>query len=829
MRLSRVIASVPLVRSDHVRDHNTGKSDPTGENQKLREQIQEHHSLLLGEALDHAAQGIPVFPCNLYKRPMTACGFKDATTDVGVIRGWFRDNLPIPAIATPTGPKSGKLAIDVDMDGGKSGGKSLTELEEKYGPIPKGNTVRTGGGGLQYILRFPPGSDPRGTIRNSAGNKLGAGIDIRGEGGYVIVPPSVSHKGDYVWESRGESLEDAPEWLIDLLLAPTKTKSGESPTSGTSDFVRDEEGKSTIPDGSRDATLFGRARSLAMQGYPEEAIVAAIEKTDDVLSECPGGKDTTDRAAAEIARHAFSKYQRGQFWASRAEENKEPLPFPLQAMPVKTRALIRETARTMDIPPDLVGAPVLAALSAAVGNSVRGNVNGLEYRVSAALYVASIADPGASKTPAQRVAFTPILGEQARLAEGHAEERREYERERRRYDALQKRERANQDPPDKPVYPRTWVDNTTVEALVPILRDNPRGICLIQDELSGWIASFNQYKGKGNDKQFFLSLWSNAPVQVDRKTYDIPDFVSSPFATLFGGIQPGRLGDLVDGREDGFVDRFLLSYPDSHVSRPTFEGISPKARDTYHSLIRDLYTFGDADGEPEEIAFSGDAFTRYKECVDLLWDEIEYGGHGAGVKSALKKYGDYLGRLSLILAMCRVAETVGVGSDGWGQFLSPTASTANDANDANGSFSINSQKREVLSEDVERAHQLIQYFVTHLYKVHSRANDKNANTRVAFELINYLNNNSNGDGVAKSALEWANVLPSAPDNAKATANLLRRIAQEEENVVLDPGWGHSGRVLRIKLKTTVGIVGNVGTESPNGHHNTTETPRGEGV
>jgi hypothetical protein len=762
---------------------------------------------------------------------MIAHGFKNASVEEGVIRGWFRDLYPVPAIATPTGEKSKKLVIDVDMDGGKRGEESLKDLEETYGPIPKGNAVRTGGGGLQYILRVPPGSDPRGAIRNSAGNKLGEGIDVRGEGGYVIVPPSVSHKGDYVWENRGEYLEDAPDWLIDLLLSPPKTKSGEStngssPTSGTSDFVRDEEGKSTIPDGSRDATLFGRARSMAMQGYPEEAIVAAIEKTDDVLSECPGGKDTTDRTAAEIARHAFAKYQKGQFWISRSEENKDLLPFPLEAMPVKTRALIRETARTMDVPVDLVGAPVLAALSAAVGNSVRGNINGREYRVSAALYIASIANPGASKTPAQKVAFAPILGEQARLAEGYAEERREYEREHRRYEAISKKERANQDPPDKPVYPRTWADNSTVEALVPILRDNPRGLCLIQDELSGWIASFNQYKAKGNDKQFFLTLWNNLPVQVDRKTYDIPDFVSSPFVTLFGGIQPGRLGDLVDGKGDGFVDRFLISYPEDHISRPTLEGFSPEAKDTYHSLIRDLYKVGDAEGEPQEVMFSEGAFSRFKEYSDLLSDEIEYGGHGVGVKSALPKYREYLGRLSLILAMCRVAETEGVARESWGQFLS---STANTANTANTSFSINNEKREVLSEDVERAYQLVQYFMTHLYKVHSRANAKNANTRVAFELINYLNNNSNGEWVAKSALEWANVLPSAPDNANAVSNLLDRIAQEEEEVVLDRRWKHRGRVIEIKLKRGVGSVGGVGTESPNGHHNTTETLHKEEV
>jgi hypothetical protein len=66
---------------------------------------------------------------------------------------------------------------------------------------------------------------------------------------------------------------------------------------------------------------------------------------------------------------------------------------------------------------------------------------------------------------------------------------------------------------------RTYVDDTTVEALVLVLRDNPRGVVVIKDELTGWIKAMDQYKagGKGADRQFYLSGWSRKSYVNDRK------------------------------------------------------------------------------------------------------------------------------------------------------------------------------------------------------------------------------------------------------------------------------------------------------------------------
>ena len=126
----------------------------------------------------------------------------------------------------------------------------------------------------------------------------------------------------------------------------------------------------------------------------------------------------------------------------------------------------------------------------------------------------------------------------------------------------------------KPLPERIITNDTTVETLGSLLHENPRGVALHRDELSGLIASFNQYKGggRGADKQFFLSAWSGEPVLIDRKSDKSgrggPLHVYQPFVAIIGGIQPDMLpaiaGEARRGHraQDGFIDRFAFAWPD---------------------------------------------------------------------------------------------------------------------------------------------------------------------------------------------------------------------------------------------------------------------------
>src|SRR5215218_6677258 len=176
----------------------------------------ERHSAMLRAALSYAARGVPVFPCEPSgKRPLTKGGFWDATTDEALIRGWW-GRWPKANIGVPTGRASGLLVLDVDA---AEGLESIAELELLLGQAPPTERAITGRGGEHLYLRTP--SDVE--VRNSAGY-LGPGLDVRGEGGYVIVPPRRTVQA-YRWVERSPPPAGAA-WLLRCLEEWARLKTG---------------------------------------------------------------------------------------------------------------------------------------------------------------------------------------------------------------------------------------------------------------------------------------------------------------------------------------------------------------------------------------------------------------------------------------------------------------------------------------------------------------------------------------------------------------------------------------------------------------------------
>ena len=193
---------------------------------------------------------VPVFPCKADKTPYTKNGFKDATTDQVRINAWW-NRWPIANPAMPTGYLSGIFVLDVDQD--KWGFGSLEALEEKHGELPATFTVKTGGGGLHYYFKLPQNVE----IRNSAG-KLGRGLDVRGEGGYVLLPGSTTDSEYEVLERH--PIADAPAWLVDLLREPAQPVRRRT-VSGLAGAIPSAEGP-PILEGERDDTLASIAGRL---------------------------------------------------------------------------------------------------------------------------------------------------------------------------------------------------------------------------------------------------------------------------------------------------------------------------------------------------------------------------------------------------------------------------------------------------------------------------------------------------------------------------------------------------------------------------------------
>lgn len=140
------------------------------------------------------------------KHPRTRHGLHEASTDPAQVRAWW-NRWPDANIGIATGPGSGLLVLDIDLPHGPA---SLAELEATHGPLPLTCEQRTGSGGRQLLFTHPDAA---------VGNRAAAwpGVDVRGTGGYIVVPPSRHPCGDrYRWTGRTPPAAP-PDWLVDLL------------------------------------------------------------------------------------------------------------------------------------------------------------------------------------------------------------------------------------------------------------------------------------------------------------------------------------------------------------------------------------------------------------------------------------------------------------------------------------------------------------------------------------------------------------------------------------------------------------------------------------
>ena len=149
------------------------------------------------------------------KHPRVARGLHAASLDPEAVARWW-SRWPTANIGIRTGDASGVVVLDIDPAHG--GSRSIKSLIDRHGDLSGVPRVRTGSGG--WHLFFACSGRP---IHNSAG-RVGEGLDIRGDGGYVIAPPSVHASGrSYVWEIDPIRLPEFPAWLLDKAAPPEPT------------------------------------------------------------------------------------------------------------------------------------------------------------------------------------------------------------------------------------------------------------------------------------------------------------------------------------------------------------------------------------------------------------------------------------------------------------------------------------------------------------------------------------------------------------------------------------------------------------------------------
>ena len=278
----------------------------------------------------------------------------------------------------------------------------------------------------------------------------------------------------------------------------------------------------------------------------------------------------------------------------------EPAPLTPRLLPVPTfdealfppalRPALRDVAHRMQCPPDWPAVAWLVALGAVVGNRCGIHPKQLDtaWLEVPNLWGAIVADPSKLKTPTLAAALAPLKQLDRDARDQYRQDAQLHEAEadvlKARRDALKKQlqkaadkgneldlnrlknELATLDATPAPVARRYLVNDTTVEKLLELLGQNPRGLLVFRDELTGLLTSWEK-QGRESDRQFYLEAWNGtgdySSDRIGRGSLYVPNCCLS----LLGGIQPDKLAhylhQTLHGENDGMTQRLsLLTWPD---------------------------------------------------------------------------------------------------------------------------------------------------------------------------------------------------------------------------------------------------------------------------
>jgi hypothetical protein len=386
-------------------------------------------------------------------------------------------------------------------------------------------------------------------------------------------------------------------------------------------------------------------------------------------------------------------------------------PFPVDVLP----ELAEQGADAIGCPPDFLGVPILAVAGGTIGRSASLMLKP-GYFAGATGFMGNVGPPSDGKTPALKIVAAAVRAIDDQLAAEHAQAIDRWKQE------AAATTKGSKPPPPKPR--RIDIDDATMKVLPLILADNPRGLIMIRDELSAFILGMNQYKpgGKGSDRANALKIWSGDRVTKDRVSHEanIPIRCPHPALSIVGGLTPDMLGELADsrGRADGFIDRFLLAYPDPlPVADWSDRGIPEDVADDWCWLIARLWDrpldVKDGRSAPHVAYFTPEGEARWVERYNAHSAEMNDPAFPPNLRGPWGKLREYAGRLTLILTLMHhaadpMADPLIVPSVG--------------------------------PRRVDDAWRLITYFKSHAYRVHAAiaAGPSNGTTRATRAIIDWI-------------------------------------------------------------------------------------------
>ena len=327
--------------------------------------------------------------------------------------------------------------------------------------------------------------------------------------------------------------------------------------------------------------------------------------------------------------------------------------FPLEIFPKAIRDIIEALEEYENYNVDFTSASFLTVFAAAMGNtwSVRFMTGWVSRPI---IYMVLVGSPSCGKTPPLQQAVAPLLKLDGEYDMIYCKEMETY----RRWERMSAKQRERHSLPEEMKMPKRKclvVVDSTVEALIGALRDNPRGVLIYKDEIDSLLSNFNRYNG--SDEGYFLSLFSGTPFKYSRKSNNEHIFLANPYCSIIGTTQPGRLGEQFGGKRmmNGFSSRFLKVYPEIDKMPSWNDTAMPdRVLEEWERIIRKVVTVTpstDQEGKATsiELLFSQESKLRIIQWKDEVNNKVYAETDSDAVRALCGKLETYLVRFCLVI------------------------------------------------------------------------------------------------------------------------------------------------------------------------------------
>lgn len=332
--------------------------------------------------------------------------------------------------------------------------------------------------------------------------------------------------------------------------------------------------------------------------------------------------------------------------------NKEDLVFPIDIFPKEIQEYLIECNTKLDSSIEYMGVSMLWLISVCIGNSIDIEVK-KGWIENLSVWISVVGKAGLGKTPSISNVIFPLIKINAKEIKTYIKELEKFEY----YDNLSKKEKEEHSEVFKPRKTQFIANDITLEALVDLHQESDNAVGVFKDELAGWLKDMNKYR-EGSDLEFWLSTWSGKSINLNRLTRK-GSFVEKPFIPVLGGIQPSIFNTFYteENKDNGFMDRMLLCYPDLKIDYYNDSEISEDLLKWYKEIIIMFYDTiksvikRNEDGDIITLTakFDEEAKEEWKRIFNEMTDIQNNEEENEYLKSMFPKQKSYLPRFACLI------------------------------------------------------------------------------------------------------------------------------------------------------------------------------------